>query len=216
MIYLFLFGSCVEDMIGRWRYVIFYLLGGLAADFAYIGFNPEHFSSEIALGGASGAVFACMGGFVLLLPKRRVEFKYFLWLVFRAWSNEFFLPAWLVMSFWFLQDLFFAVLTFLAHHTGGGVAFGAHVGGFVSGLLMILGYQLVSQRNERRQQKLEEQARIADQRLVYLYDGGSQAGPFAVLQVKQMLQLGAVSQDALYWNEGMPDWRPVLELVQRR
>jgi membrane associated rhomboid family serine protease len=216
MIYLFLFGSCVEDIIGRWRYGLFYLLGGLTADFAYIGFDPEHFSSDIPLGGASGAIFACMGGFVLLLPKRRVEFKYFYWLIWRASAGEFFLPAWLVLSFWFLKDLVFAILGNLAGHIGGGIAFGAHAGGFVGGLAMILAYKLVSRQRERKQQEREAQARLANQRLVYLYDGGAQAGPFTLLQVKQMLNLGSVSQDALYWGEGMPDWRPVLELTPKR
>src|SRR5438093_713573 len=56
MIYLFLFGSCVEDIIGRGAFIGFYLLGGLAANFTYIAATPEHFASSIPLGGASGAV----------------------------------------------------------------------------------------------------------------------------------------------------------------
>src|SRR5437899_6833304 len=69
MVYLYLFGACVEDTIGRWQFVIFYLIGGLVSDFSHIASAPQHFGSEIPMGGASGAISACLGGFVLLLPK---------------------------------------------------------------------------------------------------------------------------------------------------
>src|SRR5262249_48000783 len=105
MIYLYLFGACVEDVLGRWQFVIFYLLGGLASDFGHLLGTPEHFASHIPLGGASGAISACLGAFVLLLPKTRINFRYFVFLIFRFFSGEFWLPAWLVLSFWFLKDL---------------------------------------------------------------------------------------------------------------
>ena len=60
MIFLFLFGSCVEDVLGRWRYTVFYLLGGLVSAITQIALTAEHFESEVPLGGASGAISACM------------------------------------------------------------------------------------------------------------------------------------------------------------
>ena len=217
MIYLFLFGSCVEDTIGRWRFLAFYLVGGLAADFAYIAFTPDHFSSELALGGASGAVSACMGGFVLFFHRTRVEFKYILFLLFRFWSGEFHLPAWLVLSFWFLKDLVFALLGYLSDAGGSGVAFGAHVGGFASGLVMILAFKQFCRREE---EEVEEKpvkpvvriARPKEEPQVLVHDGGTQAGPFPVSQVLGMLDLGSLSAEAVFWREGMEDWRSVQEL----
>ena len=105
MIYLFLFGSCVEDLIGRVRYTIFYLLCGLAADFSQILVSPEHFNSDIPFGGASGAISGCIGGFLLLLAKSWIEFKFVIYFFFGFWTGNFRLPAWLVISFWFTSDI---------------------------------------------------------------------------------------------------------------
>src|SRR5262245_2972861 len=69
MLYLFLFGCCVEDIIGRWRFTALYLLGGFAAELVYIAATPDHFSSEIRMGGASGAISACMGAYLPLRSK---------------------------------------------------------------------------------------------------------------------------------------------------
>ena len=134
MIYLYLFGSCVEDAIGRVRYIIFYLLCGVAAAFAYILVSPDHFASEIPMGGASGAISGCIGGFLMLMAKTQIEFKWFIFFMFRLWNGEFMLPAWLVISFWFLADLAGMVLSNLINAHRGGVAFGAHVGGTLFGL----------------------------------------------------------------------------------
>ncbi len=216
MVYLFLFGSPVEDIIGRWQFVIFYLLGGLVADFAHIAFTPEHFASLMPLGGASGAVSACIGGFMLLLAKTRIEFKYLIILFVRFWSGEFFLPAWLVMSFWFLEDLVFAVLSLGS--SGGGTAFGAHVGGFASGMAMIALYQLLqrqwgaSAEVDDEQIELEPAPIPMDAATIYLFDGVNQSGPFSSTQISQMLALGSITADAMYWQEGMPDWGSVQEL----
>ena len=65
MVYLFLFGSCVEDVLGRPRFVTFYLFCGLVSEFSHIAIAPGHFGSDIPLGGASGAISGCIGGFLL-------------------------------------------------------------------------------------------------------------------------------------------------------
>src|SRR5947209_5999433 len=123
MLYLFLFGCCVEDMIGRWRFLTLYILGGLAADLTYIALTPEHFASEIPMGGASGAISTCMGAYLLLRAKVDIDFKYFGFFFFRLFSGEFSLAAWVVISFWFLKDLFFTVLSYYLDLGKGGVAF---------------------------------------------------------------------------------------------
>lgn len=137
MIYLFLFGSCVEDMIGRLHFSIFYILGGIGSAFAYIIFSPEHFASEIPMGGASGAISACIGGYLLLRAKAHIQFKYVVFFFFRLWQGDFTLPAYVVIFFWFLKDLLSMVLAAAIDTHGGGVAFGAHVGGTMLGAGLI-------------------------------------------------------------------------------
>src|SRR5882724_3588652 len=148
MIFLFLFGSCVEDMIGRLWYTIFYLLGGLVAELAYITMSPAHFSSIIPMGGASGAISACLGMYLLLRANADIEFKYFFWIFVYIRAGEFEIPAWVAITGWFLKDLFFAVLGMFLPHTGGGVAFGAHVGGLLGGLGLIALYKWKLRRDE--------------------------------------------------------------------
>lgn len=77
MIFLFLFGCCVEDMIGRLRFAVFYLVSGLLAAMAFIAMSPAHFHSLIPMGGASGAITACQGMYLLLRAGAEIEFKYF-------------------------------------------------------------------------------------------------------------------------------------------
>jgi len=101
MLYLFLFGCCVEDIIGRWRFTTLYLLSGLVAEFSYIAGTPEHFSSEIPMGGASGAITACMGAYLLLRAHVKIDFKYFALIFFKVFSGDFSMAAWVVIRFGF-------------------------------------------------------------------------------------------------------------------
>jgi membrane associated rhomboid family serine protease len=207
MIFLFLFGSCVEDWIGRFRFVVFYLLCGLGADFAYIAFIPAHFASEIPMGGASGAISGCIGGFVLLLLKTKIEFKWFFFFFFRLASGEFFLPAWLVVSFWFLRDLASAVIAAANPEHSAGVAFGAHVGGTLCGLGLVALEKL--RVNVRPVSISPQTAQLAD---IYLYLNEAQAGPFTLGQVRQMLSMGSIPAGTFYWKEGMEGWQSSDEL----
>jgi membrane associated rhomboid family serine protease len=219
MIYLFLFGSCVEDAIGRPKYVVFYILGGLAAALVQIAGTPEHFASDIPFGGASGAISACMGGFLLLFHKTKIKFWYFLLFFFRVFTGEFELFSWLVVSFWFLKDLLFAILSYNVDGSGGGVAFAAHSGGFVAGMGLIALHKLVSKMREGREaemgpagvsyQALPVRQEIAN---TYVLDGSNQIGPFTPSAVLEMQNLGSLSSEAFYWQEGMPEWRAVAEL----
>jgi membrane associated rhomboid family serine protease len=218
MVYLYLFGACVEDVVGRWQFVIYYLLGGLAADFGHI--VDASFASDIPLGGASGAISACLGGFILLLPKTKINFRWFFFILVRLFNGDFWLPAWLVLSFWFLQDLAAAVL---AHSAGvsSDTAFAAHTGGFLAGMAMIGSYKLtrrlpiwpqgtVDEEIVEATSMSEDTAGVAA--TIYLYEGQTELGPFTPAQITEMLSLGSLSPEALYWQEGMDGWSSVNQL----
>jgi membrane associated rhomboid family serine protease len=219
MIYLFLFGACVEDLIGRGKFAVFYLLGGLASDILHILFTSGRLAAMVPVVGASGAVSACIGGFVLLLAKTKINFRWFAFLLVRVWSGDFWLPAWLVISFWFIKDLCFAVASLADEAASGGVAFAAHVGGFLGGLGLI-GLHRVFHRGQDRTEPVRQTVpalgrrmpRPAGEPTIYLYEEGRQSGPFTVAQVKAMLACEAIGSTALYWREGMADWRGVQEL----
>ena len=161
MIFLFLFGCCAEDMIGRARFIIFYLVCGFVADMVFIASTPEHFNSLIPMGGASGAISGCMGMYLLLRAGAEIEFKYFyFFFIGGANGGEFSLPAWIAITFWFLKDLFWMIIGMQAHHRGGGTAFGAHVGGFLGGMALVGIYRLVAQKQEQAE---EEAAELAEE-----------------------------------------------------
>lgn len=223
MIYLFLFGATVEDMIGRGHFTWFYLAGGLFAAFGYILLLPDRFESFIPMGGASGAISACQGAFVILLPRAAISFRYVYFIVVRFGSGDFQLPAWVVITFWFGMDLLGMVLSW--GEVGGGVAFGAHLGGFAfgSGLMLLLRKTtgivnhpddpapvktIVQRRREQRPAAFEDD--IAN---IYLYLNDSQAGPFSLRQVRNMVSIGSITAESHFFMEGMDDWRPLSDLV---
>jgi membrane associated rhomboid family serine protease len=131
MLFLWIFGNNVEDSMGPLRFVGFYLLGGVAALLGQILIDP---SSTAPTLGASGAVAGVLGGYILLFPRARVLTLVFIILFFTVIE----LPAILFLGFWFLQQILFGTLD-LTNPTGGGggVAYFAHIGGFVWGLVMI-------------------------------------------------------------------------------
>jgi rhomboid family protein len=130
MIFLWIFGATVEDSMARWRYVLFYLLGGLAAIGLQVAFSPSSTAPTI---GASGAIAAVLGGYTLLYPRARVVTVVFIILLFTLIE----LPAWLMLGLWFLEQAVFAASSLGTPQGGSGVAYAAHVGGFVFGLLAI-------------------------------------------------------------------------------
>jgi len=123
MWFLWVFGNNIEDSMGHLRFVAFYLLAGLAAAGAQIALDP---SSTVPMIGASGAVSGVMGAYLLLYPQTRVDTLVGFWIVP--------LPAWMMLGYWMLLQLS-GVLTPTA--LGGGVAYGAHIGGFVAGLVLV-------------------------------------------------------------------------------
>ncbi|HSO98478.1 MAG TPA: rhomboid family intramembrane serine protease [Solirubrobacteraceae bacterium] len=132
MLFLAIFGKNVEDAFGHWRYLAFYILGGLAAtalqSVMTLAFGSEA-SEAVANLGASGAIAAVLGAYWVLYPNSRVLT---LVLVFPVRIR-----AWIWLGLWFLYQLFEANYgLFSSHANGGGVAFFAHVGGFVFGVIV--------------------------------------------------------------------------------
>jgi membrane associated rhomboid family serine protease len=132
MLFLWIFGNNVEDSMGPVKFFVFYLLGGLAADAAQILVDT---SSTVPTIGASGAVAGVLGGYLLLFPRARVVTVVFIIFFFTIIE----LPALLFLGFWILQQGLFAYLDLFqpAGQGEGGVAYFAHIGGFVFGLLLI-------------------------------------------------------------------------------
>jgi membrane associated rhomboid family serine protease len=135
MLFLWIFGNNVEDAMGKLRYLVFYLLGGYAATalqtFITLAFgNPAE--AEIPNLGASGAVSAVLGAYLVLLPNASVVTVIFVIIIF---IREF--PAWFFLGFWFLLQLWSGGFSLIYPQAGGGVAFFAHIGGFVFGLLAV-------------------------------------------------------------------------------
>ncbi|MFP4417849.1 MAG: rhomboid family intramembrane serine protease [Chitinivibrionales bacterium] len=129
MWFLAVFGDNVEDSMGKIRFVIFYLICGLAAFAAQAAINPD---SAIPMVGASGAIGGVMGAYIVLYPKTPIDMLVFL----GFWITRIRVPAFLMLGYWFLLQLLSAIPAFGAED-GGGVAFFAHIGGFVAGVLLI-------------------------------------------------------------------------------
>jgi membrane associated rhomboid family serine protease len=128
MWFLWIFGDNVEDSLGHFRYLLFYLLSGLGASVVHIIFN---WGSKIPSVGASGAIAGVMGAYFVLFPSARVLTFIF---VFFTW-----LPAWLILGYWFVLQFLSGASASIAYssETSGGIAFWAHVGGFLTGVMMI-------------------------------------------------------------------------------
>jgi membrane associated rhomboid family serine protease len=129
MWFLYIFGDNVEDYLGHFTYLVFYLLSGLFAMATQVAIYPH---STVPTVGASGAIAGVLGAYFLVYPRARVLTWFFVFVLY--------LPAWIVLGEWFvLQFLAGAQTLSMAHvgHDVGGVAFWAHVGGFISGMVMI-------------------------------------------------------------------------------
>ena len=129
MLFLWIFGDNVEDYIGHFQYLVFYLVSGVAAGATHILLNQ---ASAVPSVGASGAIAGVMGAYFILYPRARVL----------VWFPPIFLfhvPAWLMLGYWFLGNFLSGFATAIADtsQTSGGIAFWAHVGGFVAGVVMI-------------------------------------------------------------------------------
>jgi membrane associated rhomboid family serine protease len=127
MWFLWIFGNNIEDSMGHLRFVVFYLVCGLAAAFGQIAANP---SSVIPMIGASGAISGVMGAYLILFPRIRVYALIFLGFFFTSVG----MPAWVMLGYWFFIQLVSGLVSIGAE---GGVAFWAHAGGFIAGVVLI-------------------------------------------------------------------------------
>jgi len=119
MLYLWIFGNNIEDFLGPFRYILFYLLSGLGASLVHIIFHP---SSIVPMIGASGAIAGVLGAYFLLYPGARVLSLVFIWILP--------VPAFFILGLWFVAQV-------MNIGIGGGVAWFAHVGGFLIGIVLI-------------------------------------------------------------------------------
>ena len=127
MLFLWIFGDNLEDQMGHFGFLIFYLASGLAAAGAQIAANPQE---GIPMVGASGAIAGVMGGYLLLFPKARVDVL----AIIIVFIKVFTIPAWVMLGVWFLLQIFggFSLMG------GDSVAYWAHAGGFVAGVILAL------------------------------------------------------------------------------
>jgi membrane associated rhomboid family serine protease len=132
MMYLLPFGDNVEDRLGHARYLLFYLICGVAANLVFAFFNPH---TNVPLIGASGAIAGVLGGYIALHPTRS-SVRGFLWIIIILIRVR--LPSLLFIGYWFVMQLFSSVASLgsAARANSGGVAFLAHVGGFLTGLIL--------------------------------------------------------------------------------
>ena len=128
MLYLWIFGDNVEDSMGPGKYLLFYLIGGIVASLTHILINPV---SQIPTVGASGAIAAVLGAYLVLYPQSKVLTIIPLGFFIRMTL----LPASIVLILWFVLQFFSGLLS-LGGPDVGGVAFWAHIGGFISGLIL--------------------------------------------------------------------------------
>ena len=129
MLYLWIFGNNVEDSMGRGRFLVFYLVSGIIASTAQVLAGPN---SRLPSIGASGAIAGVLGAYIVLFPRARVQTLFVLGYFLRMAQ----LPALLVLGFWFVLQLFSGLMSFGMTQTGG-VAWFAHIGGFVAGLVLV-------------------------------------------------------------------------------
>lgn len=128
MIYLWAFGPAVEDLMGPGRYLLFYLLGGVAAMLAQVVAAP---ASTVPALGASGAIAAVMGAFLVSYPRDRIRSL----LIILVFVSVKYIPAAVLIGVWFLIQ--FANLGAVTQQANGGVAYAAHVGGFIFGVVTV-------------------------------------------------------------------------------
>ncbi len=133
MLFLWIFGDNIEDSMGHLRYLVFYLLCGVLASLAHVfmtaAFATDQSSLMIPSLGASGAISGVLGGYIVLFPTRRVTV-----ILFRFLTD---VPAYVAIGIWFAFQLISGLGMLGGGSQGGGVAYAAHVGGFVAGLVLI-------------------------------------------------------------------------------
>ena len=130
MLYLWIFGDNIEYTVGHRRYFVFYLSVGIGAALLQVLMNP---SSTIPMVGASGAISGVLGAYLVKFPRNRISVLFFIFFFIKVIQ----VPAVLVLSLWFLFQVYNSFFSLLPGAGGGGVAYFAHIGGFLAGLFLI-------------------------------------------------------------------------------
>jgi membrane associated rhomboid family serine protease len=131
MWFLWIFGDNIEDVLGHGKYLLFYLACGVAAGLAQVVINP---GSTVPMVGASGAIAGVMGAYMIKFPHSRILSLIFIVVFFTTVE----LPAWIYLIYWFVLNFFSGVGTLGSSQASqGGVAFFAHIGGFVAGIVLV-------------------------------------------------------------------------------
>jgi membrane associated rhomboid family serine protease len=143
MLFLWIFGNNVEDRLGPIPFLLFYVVGGLAAAFAQVLIDPQ---STVPLVGASGAIAAALGFYIVLYPGAKILSLIFLGFLVQLVE----VPALIVLGYWFVIQLVSGFASFGAETAQGGVAFFAHIGGFVLGAVVALLVRLAGSGTGRR------------------------------------------------------------------
>jgi len=151
MLFLWLVGVNIEDYWGRPLFLSLFIIGGIFASLFYTIFNQ---GSNIPLIGASGAISAVMGAFTVRFYKTKIRFFYFFLFFLRPFWGTFRLYAWFALGFWFAEQVFY---TMLSSGTFTGVAFFAHVGGFLFGLAVGFGMKYIKVEEKYISNKIEKQ-----------------------------------------------------------
>lgn len=143
MLFLFIFGDNIEDRLGHFRYLIFYLLCGVLASLAHV-YATLYFKGNLGVPslGASGAISGVLGAYLLLFPRRRVTV-----IVIRLVTQ---VPALVAIGLWFIFQVISGLVVFGSGPDSAGVAYGAHIGGFLAGFLLIIPFTLGRSRNYSR------------------------------------------------------------------
>jgi membrane associated rhomboid family serine protease len=131
MLYLWIFGDNVEDLLGSFRFLLFYLICGLAAAGLQIFMTVNPVAARLPMVGASGAIAGVLGAYLIKFPRARIRTLVFFFIFIQVVV----LPASLVLGFWFILQLLNAGA---GPQATGGVAFFAHIGGFVAGMVLVL------------------------------------------------------------------------------
>jgi membrane associated rhomboid family serine protease len=158
MLFLWIFGDNVEDVMGHVKYLIFYILCAVGASYAQVLVDPD---SRIPMVGASGAISGLLAAYIILFPHGRIRTL----IIFGIFITATMLPAWVMIGYWFVIQLINGLGSLnTIGDSGGGVAFFAHIGGFVAGAALVWVF-----RDKRRHaaQNAARQGNVPDQRWGY-------------------------------------------------
>jgi membrane associated rhomboid family serine protease len=130
MLFLWVFGNNIEDLLGHGKYLLFYLLCGIVAALGQVVADPH---SMVPMVGASGAIAGVMGAYLIKFPRARIVTLVFVFVFITTME----IPAPVLLLYWFVIQLFSGIGSIASHVSAGGTAFFAHIGGFVAGIVLV-------------------------------------------------------------------------------